>query len=450
MLRTIAYTQLDSDTKAYLRSVRQANGRGMPGVFDAGTDSRAVVAILVGLVVIPLFLWLGYSTNKAPWAMALIQTAGVMLGGWLIVYAVRRWTAGVDRYAGKFVYFDPEHVFVGKGEELEYARLDDDTAVEPDGDSAVKVRTEAGTFSVPVPSRAVALFVADYYDALGHLRRGANEGWWSNASAAELGAIARFMVVNERVPIGMSEVSLEVESLPEEVRPARGKPSGLLRYLIILLVGGAVYAGFAFTNKPLHDEAAFAGVNQSSPADLRHYVADPNTGAHHDEAAKKLKDLYAVKRKELAARTTPEAEVRDAFLTLLDSLDGPETPAVSIHVVDSGGNATSTSWANTLRTRLADGIGTEVGKEYILFVLKPDDPGRWPLMELTYNTLPSGQLTWTLDLRVKPTDEKPYATITRTVSDVSTLPNEAVYTDVMKKMLGNAPAAPPALPLDDW
>ena len=135
MLRTIAYSQLDPDTKAYLRAVRQARGRGMPGVFEATSDARAVFAFLIGLVVIPLFLWFGYSTNKAPWAMAMLQTAGVMLGGWLIVYAFRRWFAGHDRYAGKFVYFDPEHVFVGKGEELAYARLDDDTAAEPDGDS---------------------------------------------------------------------------------------------------------------------------------------------------------------------------------------------------------------------------------------------------------------------------------------------------------------------------
>ncbi len=450
MLRTIAYTQLDPDTKAYLRAVRQAHGKSMPGVYDAGKDSRAGIAFFIGLVVVPLFLWLGYSTNKAPWAMALIQTAGVMLGGWLIVYAVRRWTAGTDRYAGKFVYFDPEHVFVGKGEDLDYARLDEETAAEPDGEAAVKLRTEAGVFSVPVPSRSTALYVADYYDALGHLRRGAAEGWWANVSGAELGAIARFMVVNERVPIDMSEVTLEVDHLPDEVRPARGKPSGLLRYLVILLVGGAVFAGFTFTNKPLHDEAAFAGANQTSPADLRHYISDENTEAHHAEAKQKLKDLYAAKRKELVARPTPEADVRDAFLTLFDSLDGPEPPAVSIQVTDASGNPTGTSWANTLRTRLADGIGTEAGKEYILFVEPPNEPGRWPLLQLTYTTLPSGQLTWTLDLRVKPTDEKPYATVTRLVGEVNTLPNEAVYADVMKRMLGNAPAAPPALPLDDW
>src|SRR5438309_1120121 len=115
MLRTIDYTQLDPATKAYLRDVRRANGRGAPGVFAATPDSRPVWALLAGLAVLPLFLWVGYSTNKAPWAAALIQTAGVVLGGWLILFAVRRWMANADSFAGKFVYFDPEHVFVGAG-----------------------------------------------------------------------------------------------------------------------------------------------------------------------------------------------------------------------------------------------------------------------------------------------------------------------------------------------
>jgi hypothetical protein len=465
MLRTIAYSQLDPSTRAYLREVRQARGRGAPGVFDGTSDSRGVWAVLAGLVILPVGLWLGYSTNKAPWAMALLQTASVMLGGWLILYAVRRWTAGLDRYAGKFVYFDPEHVFVGQGEELKYARLGDDPAVEPAGDTAVKFRTEGGEFTVPVPSRTVAMYVADYYDALSHLREDEN-GWWRGSEPAVLGAMARYMVVNERVPANLSEVVLEIEDTPEEVRPARGRPSGVLRYLLILAVGAAVYAGFAFTNQPVHDAGAFAAVNQSSPADLRHYLADPNTRAHHDEANKKLNDLYDAKVRELNARANTDAEVRGGFTKLLDSLRGTELPAVSLSVRDESKNAVGQSWSDTLRTRLADGIGTEVGKEYILLVRRPGDlpptaatagepfspdaEQKPALIQLRYTT-DNGPITWTLEFRLTPADDKPYLTVTRVVpADGSPLASEAVYADVMRKMLGNAPAAPPQLPLDDW
>lgn len=442
MLRTIDYVQLDPATKAYLRAVRRANGRGSPGVFEATPDARAGLALLAGLVVLPLFLWIGYSTNKAPWAAAMIQTAGVVLGGWLIVYALRRWLASPDRYAGKFVYFDPEHVFVGRGEEVQYARLDPDATAKPDRE-AVRVVTEDGTFAVPLSGRAAALAVADYYDALTHLRR-RPDGWWAGESPAALGAIARFMVVNDRLPVNLSEVTLDIGEMPPEVRAARRRPSGVVRYLLIVAVGVGAYLAFNATNQPLHDEGAFAAVNQDSPADLRHYLADPHTAAHHEEAKTKLAALYDKPIATVKAGGTDE-EVREAFATLLDSLRGPEIPAVSIAVTDATGNPLS-SWAETLRTRLADGIGEVVGKEFIVFVSKPDD--KPALLALTYSTNQATPV-WTLDFRLKPTDEAPYLSVRRVVGESNASTTEAVYADVMKRLVGKAPAAPPP-PDDDW
>lgn len=445
MLRTIDYVQLDPDTKAYLREVRRANGRGAPGVFEAKTDARAALALLAGLIVLPLFLWLGYSTNKAPWAAALIQTAGVVLGGWLVVYAVRRWTANVDKYAGRFVYFDPEHVFVGGGEEVRYARLDDATRAEPAGDTGVEFSTGGGDFVVPVTGRAVAQFVSDYYDALAHLRRN-RDGWWDGQPPATLGAIARYMVVNERVPVNLSEVSLEIDSMPEEVRPARRRPSGVLRYLLILVVGAGVYFAFLSTNQPLHDAGAFAAVNQSSPGDLRHYLADPHTAAHHEEAKAKLAALYDKPIADVRTNGT-DPQTADAFARLLDTLRGPETPAVSL-AVGSPDPTTSADWLNKLRERLADGIGDAVGKEYIVFVRKPDD--KPALLDLTYTTA-GGELVWTLEFRLKPDDGSPYFTTRNTIPQTTTSTSEAVYADVMKRMTGKTPAAPPPPPAGgDW
>ncbi|MCU0703486.1 MAG: hypothetical protein MUF18_05860 [Fimbriiglobus sp.] len=444
MLRTIAYSQLDPDTKAYLRAVRQARGRGTPGVFEASSDNRAALALILGAIILPVLVCMGYGTNKAAWAMAMIQTAGVMLGGWLILYAFRRWFASMDSYAGKFVYFDPQNVFVGKGEDLQYARLNEDTQVEPAGDNGVRLTIDGRSFNVPVSSRSVATFVADYYDAIDHLN--AEDGWWRDESTGIYGAAAKYMVVNERLPHNASEVSLEVDDVPDEVRPARGRPSGVLRYLLILAFGAFIYTGFLFTNRPIHEAGAYANLNQNSPADLRHYIADPNAVANKDEAATKLKMLYATKREQLIARPISQTDIRDAFLTLFDTLDGPEPPVVSIDVTDRAGNA-----GNTLRTRLADGIGTEVGPEYILFVEKPSDPGRWAMIELSFGPdLGTGGLTWTVAFRRQATDETPYASFTRLLPNVNSLPSEAVYADLMTKLVGNAPPPPQPPPLDDW
>jgi hypothetical protein len=411
-------------------------------VFEATGTARPLWALLVGLGVIPLALWIGYSTNKAAWAAALIQTAGVVLGGWLILFAIRRWGASKDRYAGKFVYFDPEHVFVGQGEELQYARLDPDIDVKPGGDTSVLLRTEDGSFPVTVPNRALALFVSDYYDALAHLRDD-RDAWWADEEPAVLGAMARYMVVNERVPSNLSEVTLDVDDLPDEVRPARRRPSGWLRYLAVLGAFAGVFALFFFSNAPAHDAGAWAGADKTSPAALRHYINDPNSGGHQAEAKAELGKLYDAKIADARTKGT-DVDTREAFAQLLDTLRGPETPAVSIGVSCTDPNMPA-EWPDKLRERLADGIGTAVGAEYIVFVRKPDD--KPALMELTYSAVPEG-IAWTLAFRKTP-DEPPYKTVRRVCPPFGNTTIEPVYTSLMTGMLGNAPPVIPPPPPDD-
>src|SRR5690606_11240721 len=51
------------------------------------------------------------------WAVALLQTAAFLVGGWSILYAFRRWFAGRSKsYAGHFTYFDPLFVYEVEGE----------------------------------------------------------------------------------------------------------------------------------------------------------------------------------------------------------------------------------------------------------------------------------------------------------------------------------------------
>ena len=118
MLESFDYAKLNPEAKRYLGDVRRRAGRGAPGVFFAVSDNRPIWAFFAGIAVLPLCLWIGYTSSKAPWATAMLQTAGVLLGGWLVWFAVRRWTASIDGSAGYFTYFDPAHAFVGEGETL--------------------------------------------------------------------------------------------------------------------------------------------------------------------------------------------------------------------------------------------------------------------------------------------------------------------------------------------
>ena len=54
----------------------------------------------------------------------MLQTAAILMGGWLILYAFRRWLANTDNFAGWFFYFDPgRHVYIGEGETIRIAAL---------------------------------------------------------------------------------------------------------------------------------------------------------------------------------------------------------------------------------------------------------------------------------------------------------------------------------------
>jgi hypothetical protein len=451
MLRTIDYTQLDDETKAYLGEVRASNGQGAPGVFMKTSSGYSVLAFLAGLVILPLFVWAGYSSNKPAWANAMIQTAGVLLGGWLMLYAIRRWLASPNKYVGKFFYFDPDHVYIGEGEQLKYAPFDDETTVVPVGPSSVRVETSDSRFDVPVSNRGFAVYVANYYDALRHLRT--EEPDWSNLSSAESGAVAKYMVQNDRLPNDLSDVELSIDKLPDEVHPKRGGGFGFLRYLLILVIGAGAFVAFTLTNKPIRDEANFADVKDGGPAKLRDYLLNPYNEKYRDEVTKLLAQKYDAPIQMVRDKAT-DAELKEGFIKLLDTLRGPEAPAVSLSVKDQDDHALS-SWADSLRTRFADGIGNAIGIEHIVFVRKPDD--KPALLDITYASTNPNRITWTVELRLKADDPQPYLKVSRTTSltannpsGLPLQPTEAVYQDVMMKMVGTAPAAPPPLPLEDW
>src|SRR5580698_6357282 len=90
MSETYNFEELDEATREYLIAVREDNGRGMPGMFAPTTNAFAGCGCLAGLALAPLTLvatltdWIGVVYDD-PIRVALLQTAGLMLGGWLIL-----------------------------------------------------------------------------------------------------------------------------------------------------------------------------------------------------------------------------------------------------------------------------------------------------------------------------------------------------------------------------
>jgi len=447
MLRTMETSKLDGESLAYLQRVKRSGGRGTAGLYVSGSEQASGwLYLIIGVVVMPLFLWIGYTTNKPAWANAMIQTAGVLLGGWMIVAFLRLSVFGQGKL-GNFVLLDPNRVYVANGEEFQFADLDGETEAEPVGEKGLGLKTSEGKFLLPLPERSLALIAADYYDALSHLRS-KDDPRWNACSEAELGAVAKFMVRNDREPQSLNEVEIEVEELLEEVRPNGGPSFGFMRYVVILAAGVAVFFLFMMTNAPLAEGGAYEAAKAGGPAKMRDYLINPNINneVNRKDIETLLAKQYDAPIQTIRDRAKTDPAMAEAFVKLLDSLRGPETPAVSLDV-QSPGDLVNSTWTTMLRERLADGIGTTVGPELIVFVQKPADKSA--LISLKYGSIDNA-ISYTVDFRLRPDDERPYATFTKQLAPgaATTTMSEAIYNDFMVRTVGQAPPAAKA-PVDD-
>src|SRR3954454_1535487 len=94
MSQKFVFEELDGATREYLLSVRAAEGEGSPGVFAPTSSAMAGCGLIGGPVVIGLTLVLTLTSwvdvvYKDPTRVAFLQTAGLVLGGWLLFAGVR-------------------------------------------------------------------------------------------------------------------------------------------------------------------------------------------------------------------------------------------------------------------------------------------------------------------------------------------------------------------------
>src|SRR4051812_40433698 len=122
MSTTFALEELDDPTREYLIDVRDREGRGSPGVFAATKNPWPALGCFFGPVVIAVTLMATLLSDiilDDPGGVALLQTAGLLLGGWMFVAAFRVWgRKGSKKVAGHWVYGDPLYIYQAKGEQV--------------------------------------------------------------------------------------------------------------------------------------------------------------------------------------------------------------------------------------------------------------------------------------------------------------------------------------------
>jgi hypothetical protein len=464
---TCLFEELDDATRRYLEDVRSRQGHRTPGIYVGRNNLWPVVALLVGPIIAGLALWLGYNSSKNAAAVALLQTAGVVLGGWMVVYAFRRWFASGKTFAGYFTYFDPTHVYQANGESVTITDVSDfsevvvrhDYSGEHYGGSRVLFDLGGRRLVVPVNGEAMADFVDAYYRALVNLEQH-DDRKWRDLPTAELGGVAKYVATQETLPHDPAQVPLEVTDTPREPQRAQRAGPALVPYLLILAAGGLAFVGFWNLNDPVRDNREFAQAAAAGAPGLRAYLLDPRNTRHRAAAQERLAKLYepAIAKVETQAK---DPEAKRGLLAILHSLREAPQPVVSIEVREKDSppdlQAGTLARETLLRTDLADAIAMHLGKELVGFVRAPE--GQPAHFELEYAFTPNGgefqqptyRVTWHLRLRAEPGAapiEMAPQTLAKayTFADLGTLTND-LKGHVFLGVFGQPPPVIPPLPI---
>jgi hypothetical protein len=415
---TCLFEELDDQTREYLRAVRASHARGMPGVIFTRSNPWPAVALGCGPIVALVFVVLGFMSLKDAWATAMLQTAGVLLGGWLILYGVRRLLAkSSSKFAGFFTYFDPYAAYQAHAETVTVTDVTNATSVDAMGGknsiAGVRFADPSGAQLVMGLTPPQAVFVEDYYAAMDWITKRDEDG--KKLSAAVLGGAAKEYALTEQLPRDYAQLNLEVEEIPAAPEKVRTAGPKVFWYLFWPLVGVGAYAFFAAVGSPVRDEAAFASAG-NTPQGLRSYLLDDRNTAHRDEALKKLAALYdsPVER----VRTNPAAhrDLREATARLVDSLRGPEPPVVTVRVTNAEGNNPKLAEfeLRNLHEQIGDGLAQSIGTEYVRFLTFDSAPGENPHLDVVVSVTPAGtsaKVACDVTIRLKP-DGEPIAKTT--------------------------------------
>lgn len=407
--------ELDDATRSYLSDVRKNAGKNSPGIFIPSANYMPIFAMLLAPVVLVVGSLAAYSSNKDAWAVSLLLTATVVLGGWLLVYAWRRLSMREPKALGYFTYFDPYHVYQAQGDELtitdiqEVESLSVDHKTNDDAYVSSHLVFREGktkhTFVVKDRNRSeqVKRFYKAFFDADTDTER------FSALTVGQQALAFKSMAKGDAESVDLTLYSTQVVEVPE--MPQRATPAtGGLAYPMILVCGAIVFAASYFLLPVAQDSAVFNAERVEGAAGLRRYLLDPRNTRHREEAKDLLAKAYAPSILKVEQNCTDPA-VQTGLIEMLQALSKSLQPTLSIRVTEESdvkdddlGKAARES---QLRTQLADTLGTFLDAKLVEFVAAPNDvPAH---IELSYrlvaeekkpaNLQPDLRLQWQLKVR---------------------------------------------------
>lgn len=431
-MRKYNLQELDPATKDYLFAVRDRQGEGMPGLFVPVNfylpiiGLGAGIAVLIATVVVTFVLF-DDPFFLEPLNVAMLQTAGLLLGGWMVIAALRVWLGtATRRYLGHFMYADALHLYQAKGgtvwilelEQLRGARgVDNYNDHEQYQNTRVELLVPHGPFSLVVTNWQGAQRLVTFLNALAFYRL--NPAPQPQAPAL-LGVQARYtaLAAESAATLTPDADPAAGVSVPHPLR-VRGAPLAWLAYLII--VGVAVGGVFLFReiNTVWREEALFAMLRTQRPPQLRLYLVDERLKRYRD----KVIQLLAAHYDPVVARLRQQAkdrELSDEFLAIVAELKSVSQPLISIRVREkfdpqlagqpSFSDSNVTARERSVEERVKTWLEIEIGSELVECVPIPkssdaelkDLPGK---VDVHYRFRPDAKdprlvhLEWTVHVR---------------------------------------------------
>jgi hypothetical protein len=327
--------ELDRDTLEYLRLARERHGRGLPGIFLDARQARLYAAYLpwwglgCGPALILLTLLLTWGSLSDPVGVALFQTGGILLGGWMLVAALRCLAARASsNYLGDFKYIDPLYIWHGTGTGVWVEPIDmllgadAQHSYDEHGNykhSTVRVRLADQKLDLDVYGQGRAEQIEDYLEGLSEIHDG---------SPAERGYTALEQVSEDDDDYDEDEDDREelVEEIP---RPERARTSlGWLPLVLLPVVGVALFLACKWLATRLRDDAFFEAVKAKQAQDLRAYLADRRNTRHRDEVAQRLRGLQEGTAVRVAGQGEPDLGA--GLAELVRAVAGDARPVITL------------------------------------------------------------------------------------------------------------------------
>ena len=406
MSTTINFDEFDDATREYLLEVREREGRGTPGVFAPVNASLAGCGCIMGPIIIITTLCITMLSGviyKTPTRIAMLQTAGFLLGGWMLVAAFRVWgSKNSQKRAGTWVFGDPLYLYEAAGEQVKVTAVDEVIEAQYTHNynngayqnSVVKLLMPGNSIvatTVNNEQRAEQMVV--YYNYLAWAR-GADGGDRANLAPAVLGGLAKYVAKNDNEPldgegnVNLDLVELDVTEMPEEPRREGGGTPNFLPYIVMVVAGFVCFFLMKQINTPMRDDEIHKAVMREpvEPHWLRLYLMDTRNKKHREAVSRRLASFYDTPIAFATSNATSPALGR-ATAKVLEELRAAELPVASIRVKELGGLpglGSGDERAKKVQTKIADTMVDQFVKLYprltppggATFVVQPPPVGR--------------------------------------------------------------------------